>query len=237
MSHTFQESPGRWERALQRRHLNPLFGTPPPVISREQLSAARRMDQEAAIAFQRAIRDLFRRAATLNPKESSDRILELKEALEQAYEEAAGLGGDQSESQRLLRTLIEVIMRALWRNIGADPVAHHKLETEETARHLHFHLLAETLVADLIHPSSPITPEELVPTLLSTSAAALAAILTLLDPVQIGRLVTDGQRLLERLRDHGDELPEAWCRLAQIQDYLTQGESTSTGDLEGKGGN
>lgn len=124
MSLPFQEIPGRHERALQRRHHNPLFGTPPPEVSPEQLRGARQKDQEEAIAFQRRFRELVGQAAILGPNEPSDRILTLKEALEQGYEEAAGLGGDQDEAKRALHTLIEVIMRAIWRGAHDDALAH-----------------------------------------------------------------------------------------------------------------
>lgn len=212
----FQDAPGRHERALQRRHHNPLFGTPPPEVSREQLRGARQKDQDEAIAFQRRFRELVGQAASLGPNEPSDRILALKEALEQGFEEAAGLGGDHSAEQRALRTLIEVIMRAIWRGAGEDPLAHHELEGEETARTLHFQLLQEPLVADLLHPGSPIATDELVPTLLSASSEALAAALQLFDPEPIALLAGDGRRLLEALAVAGYPVPAAWQRLQEL---------------------
>lgn len=218
MSLSFQGAPGRHERALQRRHHNPLFGTPPPQISPEQLREARRRDQDEAIAFQQRFRSLVGQAAGLGPNEPSDRILALKEALEQAYEEAVGLGGDLEASKSALRTLIEVIMRAIWRGAGADPLAHQELDREETARQLHFELLQEPLVADLLHPQGPIAPEDLVPTLLSASAGALEAALQLFDADQIHLLAQAGQRLLQSLTERGFTLPEAWERLGQMQD-------------------
>ncbi len=219
MSLPFQEAPGRHERALQRRHLNPLFGNPPPEVSREELRAARLRDQEESIAFQRRLRELVVQAAGLSPSEPSDRILSLKEGLEQAYEEAAGLGGDQREAKGALRTLIEVIMRAIWRGAGDDPLAHQELAGEEQARQLHFELLEQPLVADLLHPRGPIAPEELVPTLLSAPTEALEAALQLFDADQLSLLASDGRRLLQTLEEAGLSLPTAWERLGRIQGH------------------
>jgi hypothetical protein len=229
MSLRFQAQPGRYERHLQRRHENPLFRTPPETIGREQLTEARRQDQAEALEFQRQFRALVQSAAELRPNEPSERVLALKESLEQAYEQAAGLGDDQGAAKRALRTLIEVIMRSIWRGAAGDPLAHHELEQEETARSLHFGLLEHRLVADLLHPASPIGPEDLAPTLLSATPEALAAALQLLDPGELTALANDARNLLTRLQREGYALPECWLRLGIIERHAggaDQGEAT-----------
>lgn len=217
MAIRFQDRPGRHERHLMRRHHNPLFALPPLEVGPDALTEARRRDQDESIAFQQRFRSLVRRAAELRPNEPSEVVLKLKAELEQAYEETAGLGAGPNQARTALRTLIEAIMRSLWRGAGDDPVAHQELEQEESARSLHFALLEEPLVADLLHPDSPISPDELAPSLLSASAESLAAALQLFISAEITALATDARSLLLRLRQEGYDLPQAWERLAQIE--------------------
>ena len=213
----FQDQLGRRERHLARRHLNPLFVVPLAEIGPDTLAEARRHDQQDAIEFHQRFRTLVRRAAELSPNEPSERVLELKSELEKAYEEAAGLGDDHSHPQKAIGALIEAIMRAVWQGARDDPLAHHELEQEESSRSLHFALLEYPLITDLLHPDSPIAPDELVPTLLSAPADALDAALQLFDAEQIAALSADARRLLGQLRQEGYELPQAWARLAQIE--------------------
>jgi hypothetical protein len=221
MTLRFSDRPGRRERHLQRRHGNPLFAGPPPRIGRAELERARREDQEEAQKFQEEFMTLIQEAVALKPNEESDVILKLKERVDRAYEQASGLGGNQSRIKAAVPRLIAPIMAAVRRGAGDDAQALQELDQEETARAMHYRLLEQPLVADLLAPDSPVTAEELLPTLLCSEAGALEAAMQLFDPPQLGALVEDGRALLEGLERGGRLPPRARERLALMERSLS----------------
>jgi hypothetical protein len=215
----FSERPGARERQLQRRAENPLFGVRASVYPSE-VEEARRRDQTEVRDFYETLRGLVEDAANLAPNVESDVVLGLKERLDQAYEQASGLAGDQSDARNAIRRLVSVTMKAVWVGAGADVQAHAELEQEEAAREAHFQLLDQPLVADLLNPNSPIEQTELIPTLLTESSEAVAAALCLFDTGQLELICRDARELLGRLESEGIHLAEAWDRFQQIESSL-----------------
>ena len=127
--------------------------------------------------FMASLRELVQQAVDLGPSEESQKILDLKAGLDRAYEDASGLGDDQSGNKEAIRQLTAVIMSSVRSAAGTDSRARQELDAEEEARRLHFQLLEYPLVADVLYPESPIGPDELAPTLLSSPRDALAAVL------------------------------------------------------------
>ncbi len=199
----FSARPGRRERQLQRRHGNPLFGRPAPRCSREALDRARRLDLEEAQDFERRFLDLVQTAIALKPNEDSSVILELKERLDQSYEEACRLGGEQSRFKDALHQLVAVVMAAVRKSAGDDHRAQQELDQEEAARRTHFSLLEHPLVADLLDPQSVVAAEELVPTLLAEPPAAVPAAEYLYDAAQRDALCRSAARLVSDLQAAG----------------------------------
>lgn len=148
----FTHKPGHRERHLRRRHGNPLFGWPPPQIAPEALLAAQRADHEEMEAFREDFRAVVQRAVELPPDAGSDTVLALKETLERHYEQSFGLPEDHARERAAMRKLIDLIMRAIRRAADADPLAARELAEEAQAREIHFRLLEQPLVADLLHP-------------------------------------------------------------------------------------
>ncbi len=224
MSWTFNPQPGRRERHLARIHRNPLFGHPPPEVDLARLEQAWSGDREDLMDFEGRFRALVEEAAALGAHADTEVVLALKERLEQAYEEAVGLAGDQGRIKEALQRLVDVTMRAVRAAAGNDPLALDELAQEEAARRLHFALLEEPLVADLLAPDGPIPAEDLVPTLLSSPEAALGKVLDLFDREQIVALCAQGRALLEERREQGYPLPEAWLRLGQMEAHRDRQE-------------
>jgi hypothetical protein len=222
MTLRFSDRPGRRERHLQRRHGNPLFADPPPRSGLAELERARREDQEEVRKFQEEFMALIQEATGLKPNEESEVILKLKERVDRAYEQASGLGEDQSRVKAAIPQLIAAIMAAVQRGAGADAQALQELDQEESARAMHYRLLEQPLVADLLAPDSPITAEELLPTLLCSEAEALEAAMQLFDPPQLGALVEDGRALLEGLERGGRLPPAARERLVLMEQTLSR---------------
>lgn len=220
----FTHRPGRRERHLLRRHENPLFAWPPVSIEPETLLEAQRADHEEMEAFRERFGELLQRAVDLPADAGSDAVLGLKEALEAQYEQSFGLPEDQSEPRQAIARLIAVIMRTVWRHSGADPVAQQELSDEEAARAIHFRLLEQPLVADLLHPQSPIQPEELVPALLSASETEVEAAAEIFDGDQLAVLVRDAEALLAIRANVVPDLSLARARLAVLELRLGQYE-------------
>jgi hypothetical protein len=216
MSLNYSQQPGCRERALQRRHDNPLFPEAMRHVDASQLQAAQREDTEEAAAFADAFRALFEKAANLEANVQSDVILELKQRADQLYEQAAGLAGDNSQAQQSLLKLIDALMRAVRAGAGSDPQALSEIEQETEARQMHMALLEYPLIVDLLRPDSPVDADNLAPALLSSEAEELGLALQLLDTEQLLYLHANAKALLESCREDGYELPAAWQRLQQI---------------------
>jgi len=215
----FDPAPGRWERHLARRHLNPLFGDPPPEFDSEELERARRRDAEEVATFDEEFKALVQQIADLKPNEDSTVILELKERLDQAYERVCSLGGDQARIKAAIRQLIQVIMAAVRKGAGSDIQALAELDQEDEARAMHYALLEHPLVADVLDPQSAITPEELLPSLLSADEQAMAIVLGLLDAPMIETLARDSVPLRQRLEAANRLSPELESRFSRLGSY------------------
>ncbi len=214
----FSELPGRHERHYRRRLDNPLFD-PPTEADDEALLEVQRLDHEELLAFITELRQTVSRAVALKPREETEVVLRLKEDLERLYETACGLADDQEGNKQAIEQLLGVILQTIRNNAEGDALAAQELAMEAQARTLHFTLLQQPLVADLLHPESLIGRDALVPTLLSEDADAVDAALTLFDEAQRAELAVEARALLEE-RDPGHRLPAAWERLAQIEDAL-----------------
>ncbi len=217
MTLRFSQLPGRHERHLRRRRDNPLFPEAARRVTPEALHAAQERDHEELVAFIGEFRGLVRRAIALRPTEESQVVLELKEALDRAYEQASGLADDQGETRRAIERLVGVVMNAVRAGAAGDPAALGELQQEAAARAAHFELLEQPLVADILHPASTIAPDELVPTLLSESEAAVAAALQLFDDAQLALLLRDARDAIERLDVEAPVRARAAERLAMIE--------------------
>lgn len=212
----FTHRPGRRERHLRRRHENPLFAWPPAEVAPEVLLAAQKADHEEMESFRSDFRDLIQRAVNLPADADSDTVLGLKQDLERRYEQSFGLPEDHARERVALRKLIDLIMKAVRRSAGSDPLARQELADEEQAREIHFRILELPLVADLLHPESPIAPEELAPSLLSATAEEVEAALELFDLPQVEEIAQQSARLIERLEVEGLTLTLPRQRLAQL---------------------
>jgi hypothetical protein len=213
----FTHKPGRRERHLRRQHENPAFAWPPREVQPEDLLQAQKADHEDMLAFGETFKALIQRAVDLPPDAGSEAVLSLKEALEAHYEQSYALPEDHSEARAALKRLIDLIMKTLWRQAGADPVAQQELSDEEAARAIHFRLLEQPLIADLLHPQSGIRPQELAPTLLSVTEPEVEAACELFDGPQLQDLIQRSEQLLREREEQGMETRQAQDRLALIR--------------------
>ncbi|MBK1646414.1 hypothetical protein CKO25_17530 [Thiocapsa imhoffii] len=213
----FTHRPGRRERQLRRCHENPLFAWPLKEVTPEALLAAQKADHDDMLAFRDDFRAAVQDAVDLPPDAGSEPILALKERLERLYEQSFALPETHTEERAALRKLIALIMQAIRRAAGTDPLARQELADEDEAREIHFRLLEQPLVADLLHPETLITPAELAPTILSASVEEVAALLEILDSGECAALAEHMTRLLDERSASGIDLSSAVHRLAMIR--------------------
>lgn len=219
----FTLEPGRRERHLRRLHRNPLFAWPPIEVEPEALLAAQKADHEELEVFLETFRGQVQKAVDLQPNAGSELVLALKEELEKLHEQACGLPGDHEGEKEALAKLIGLIMKAVRTAAVNDPLAHRELQDEEQARAVHFRLLGQPLVADILHPQSPIGRDDLVPALLSASGPEIEAAVNVFDADQLALLVAQGRDLLGGLDHTGVDTTIPRQRLAVLERAITAG--------------
>lgn len=213
------DHPGSFERHLYRKQANALFAVP-SVLNDDTLEAAQRQDHEIIVQFMQAFQQTLEETVALKGNEESDVILAIKDRLDKLYEQASAVGDDQAKIREAIIKLLAVIMASVRKGAGDDAHAHQELDQEDEARRAHFALLASSLVADLLDPSSPIKEDELVPVLLSASKDDLALTVQLFDQQQIKKVIQDSASLVKRLDNEGVDTIQAAENAVFIQGYL-----------------
>ena len=211
---------GMYERHLRRKDSNPLFGVPAPQVTPEAYAEARRLDTEEMQRFQSDMRQVIQQAINLEANVESEVVLELRARLDQLYARCSGLGGNCGDHKQAIRRLIDVVMNAVWQAAADDPMARMELEQEELARQQHFCLMEYPLISDLMRPDTPISQDELIPTLLQAGEDELEAVLWMFEPEQLAVLRRDAQALLAERRRQGYELTAAWENLELIVEHI-----------------
>lgn len=211
---------GMYERHLRRKDANPLFGVPASPIPPEAYAEARRLDAEEMQLFQSDMRRVIQQAINLDANVESEVVLELRAKLDQLYARCSGLGGNCGDHKQAIRRLIDVVMNAVWQAAADDPQARMELEQEELARQQHFCLMEYPLISDLMRPDTPISQEELIPTLLQADQDELEAVLWMFEPEQLVAIRQDAESLLGQRLSQGVELPGAWANLQLIIEHI-----------------
>lgn len=210
--------PGPYERHLLRKVGNPLFAGK-TVLDDDSLLDAQRKDYARQQEFDTTFQTLLEDVSALQGNVESDVILRLKDSLDQTYEMASTLGGDQTKVKQAIRRLVEFIMAAVRQGAGADEHAQHELDQEDAARETHFQLLSSSVVADILNPEHVIPVDDLVPTLLSISKDELQLTLQLFDEVQLLALLNEAAALLDSLHAHAEMPTQAQENLVFMQGY------------------
>lgn len=217
--------PGVREAHLLRRRDNPLFEARSREVSADELADARLLDGSDLDRFMTRFQELVQQAAELPPDAAGETVLQLKEALDESYQQACALPGDQTHILESIATLTAAIMRAVRAGAGADAYAQRQLDEEDAARRSHYALQQLPLVAALTHPDGPIGEQELVPSLLSEDDERLRQTLAIFDPQQLSEICTEASHLLNGI-DPQRTLDDAWRRLALIeQEYRRRADA------------
>lgn len=225
MTMNFSPAPGPHERHLKRRLLNPLFSKPETETTQKDIDDAQKKDEESLLAFMSHFQTVVQKAVQLGANSESDIVLEIKEQLDECYATSCAMPGDHSKLKVAIKKLITAIMTAVRKGAVGDTTALKKLDEEDIARELHNELHERKLIADLMLENSPISENELTPTLLNEEADDLEAALPLFSAEELELITKSAQALLEQLRQDGHEIPYAWERFQQIKQALADKNS------------
>lgn len=217
MSRRFSETPGRRERHLQRKADNRLFARSARDVSDEAIVQARKQDNQELLAFSRAYQEILKTIADLPGNVDTEVILDIRERIDRLYEQVCGLAGDRSEEKQGLARLHQAITQAIRDSAEGDVEAITRLDEEARAREIHLQLLEQPIIADLLYPDSPITPDELVPSLLSEDVDSFATTMGIFSDEQRRLLLTQAHALLAG-RDDKSELDRGRACLLILED-------------------
>jgi len=225
MEPEFSSKPGRCERHLQRKYNNALFPEKEREVSPDQVAAACALDEEELLQFSEDYQVILQEISDLAQNVDSELILNIKQRLDQLYEQVCGLGGDRTAEKEGLVKLHQAISQAIATGAAGDATAEAQLAQEAQARNIHWQLLEEPLVADLLRPDSPISQEDLLPSLLSEDAGSFGVTMSMFDPEQRQSLLIQAESLL---KDREDEpgLENARARVEFLQGLVTSAEES-----------
>ncbi len=214
------ENPGAFERHLIRKHNNPLFEERQTKINSDTLMEVQKKDHDILQQFMVDFKEAMTKAVTFKPNEDSEVILEIKDKLDRLYATAASVADDQTRVRESIKKLLAVIMQSVRQGAGNDAHALQELEQEENARDANFQFLESKLVADILDPESPIDNDDLIPTLLSVEDKDELALATqLFDLEQISFLLVEGEELLNKLDNEGEDVKSAAENFVFIEGY------------------
>jgi hypothetical protein len=212
-------NPGAFERHLIRRSDNILFGSRQTEVSSDSLQENQKKDHDILQQFMLDFREVMTLAIALKANEDSEVILEIKDKLDKAYAGSVSIADDQTRVQDSIKKLLAVVMQSVRKGAGDDAHALQELEQEDTAREANFAFLESKLVADILDPDSPITDEDLIPTLLSAEKDDLALATQLFDKDQTTYILSESEALLNKLDAEGHDVKQAAENFVFMEGY------------------
>lgn len=216
----FSDRPGFWERHLERKARHPQLFSADMTIDQTMVDAARLRDQQEQQDLRADFVKLLNEMAGLGDSADTEIVLGLKERIDRLYMQCAGLGGDHGKERQALMRLHDVVMTAIIKAAGSDPLARDELEMEQAAHALHLQLLEYPVVADLLRTDSPVAADELAPVLLSETENSLRVVLGLFDSTQLLAICAQTRELLDSIAMQGDDPPPYGARLRLMEDAL-----------------
>lgn len=219
MNLSFSDLPGARERQLIRRHQNPLFGAY-NTVNPKDLDNARSDDALERDQFYREFQQVLQEIADLTGEVDSEKILAMKQRVDQMYEQCAGLAGDNQGAIDGLARLQKMIMEAISQGAAGDETASRELKQEAVARELHQELLQHKLICDLLRPDSLIGQEQLAATMLSEDLESVQAALILFQPRPLQALIDACEKLLAGMEDDSEQVANARRNLDIFKDAI-----------------
>lgn len=195
-------------------------------VSDEALAGARADDDRELSAFAESYGEILKTIAELSGNVDSQVILDIKDRVDRLYEQSCGLGGDRESEKQGLARLYQAITQAIRDGAAHDAEAMKKLDEEALAHEVHWQLMQQPVVADLLFPDSPITPRDLVPTLLSEDATGFSKAMEIFRDEHRILILRQARKLLAEHKQ-GAALKNARARLHYLEQLVEQNGKTS----------
>jgi len=219
MNFSFSEQPGARERQLMRRYQNPLFGAY-AEFSANELDTARSDDALERDSFYQDFQKILQEIAEFNGEVDSEKILAMKQRVDQMYEQACGLSGDNQAAIDGLARLQTMIMDAISQGAKNDANAVRELKQEAAARELHQQLLRHKLICDLLRPDGVIPQAQLAATMLSEDIESVRAALILFQLRPLQALIDACEKLLAGVDTSEERVTTARDNLDVFKDAM-----------------
>ena len=225
----FSDRPGAHERHVRRKVNNPLFGN--IQITQDDIQRARERDELELQSFLEQFHALAKDASQFDANVDADKLIELKQRLEHCYEQSCMVMGSMNEIQQAISRLIDSIMKSLLYAAKDDEDANTRLLDEFNAKARHFELLQHKLIADLLHPDSPITSADLVPVLLSASEKAASAASQLFTEEQLSFVCQQARIMLEGIDSEHSKIIHARKIVQLLESEHTRMATVTDSDI------
>lgn len=171
----WSEHPGCFERHLQRKHRNPLFGATAGAVSQDDIYAARARDALERENLHAAVVGLAERLAGLHSPLTFHEANMLREEIDALLQRAAELGSSALDDDARLIQLQDALLRDM-RHVGTqNPEAEPAVAEAEHFYRARIMGSRNSFLAQCARVDSPIRPEDVLPSLLSEDIPTIHA--------------------------------------------------------------
>ena len=178
----WSHNPGCFESHLQRRCDNPLFPPERRIVTQPEIDAARARDVRDAEAFREEVRSLAGYFGEFAEKVPGSQVMQFRKKIEDLMQRAAELGGNLQDEKTALcemrKAIIGIYQEAI--ETSKETIQLQKAEAFNAERMRAFHT---EFLAQMLRQGTPITPDDLVPALLSEDLATIQLVLSTLGEI------------------------------------------------------
>ena len=207
----WSESPGCFERHLQRRCDNPLFPAKRRIVFQSEIDAARARDAAEAEGFRGEYRHLLEQVAQLSEPGTVHQVFELRQKIEDLLERAAQLGGDLEKERASLHELYGVTIASVKDALDKSNLeeATGQLQKAEAIKGTGMRLFHNDFIAQIGRDDTPIKPEEVVPALLTEDPETIQIAVEALNftPETMEQVRREATQLIGEVEADGGQVP------------------------------
>ena len=203
----WSERPGCFERHLQRRHNNPLFPSERQHVTAADVAVARRRDAQDFESLRAEYVQFLEDVTQLPDDLPSREVNPIRERIGDLTQRAAQVGGQASEIASRLTTFRRKLIQTWSNSFSDNPNALKELQEAEAFYHAGAWKFNNPFVAQMNRDDTPITREEVVPSILTEDVATIRTVMAALgEPVGVilARFAVD---LVQEVRARGEMLP------------------------------
>lgn len=174
-----------------------------------QVVEARERDKTEQQAFRQAFEAAVKRVSELPEKAEAEVLLALIPELTKCYNDCMTLCIDLPKEKQALTRLITLFEETLLQSAGEESAFGEQVARDKAERKIHQEVLENRIIASMMREDSPISVDQLAPTLLSATVDEIHGLLPFLDPAQLASLQQQCHKLVKQAKAEGALLPPA----------------------------